>query len=41
MIACYLHWPYETIMQMDHQERRAWVQEITRMVPRDGNVPEW
>ena len=30
-IASYLHWPYEQIMQMDHQERRSWVSEVAEM----------
>jgi hypothetical protein len=32
LIASHLHWSYEAIMLMDHQERRVWVQEIARMI---------
>lgn len=28
-------------MQMDHQERRAWVQELARMLPSEREAPEW
>ena len=27
-IAYHFHWPYSEIMQMDHHERRRWVDEI-------------
>jgi hypothetical protein len=30
-IAYYLHWPYEQIMQLDHLERRQWVNEVSKM----------
>jgi hypothetical protein len=30
-IAYYLHWPYGEIMELDHQERRRWVAEISRI----------
>ena len=30
-IAYYLHWPYAEIMQLDHEERRRWCQEISRI----------
>lgn len=28
-------------MQMDHQERRTWVRELARMLPSEGEAPEW
>jgi hypothetical protein len=30
-IAYHLHWSHEQIMQMDHRERRQWVQEVARI----------
>lgn len=30
-IAFYLHWPYEQIMQMQHSERRGWLDEIAKV----------
>jgi hypothetical protein len=27
-IAYYFHWPYKQIMELDHLERRQWVNEI-------------
>lgn len=27
----HLHWPYDQIMQMDHQERQRWVREVERI----------
>ena len=31
-IALHFHWPYETIMAMEHRERRMWVREINKIV---------
>jgi hypothetical protein len=28
-IAYHFHWPYSEIVQMDHQERQHWVEQIT------------
>ena len=28
-ISYYLHWPYEQVMNMDHLERRHWVEEVS------------
>ena len=30
-IAYHLHWSHEQIMQMDHRERRQWVQEVAHI----------
>jgi hypothetical protein len=30
-IAYHLHWPQAEIMQMEHADRRQWVQEISSM----------
>lgn len=30
-VAYYLHWPHEQILQMEHQERRRWVAEVSRI----------
>jgi hypothetical protein len=26
-----LHWPHETIMTLDHRERRLWIEEIVKI----------
>ncbi|MFS0519559.1 DUF6760 family protein [Nostoc sp. UIC 10607] len=31
-IAFHLHWSYEQLMNMEHRERREWVQEISRLI---------
>ena len=31
-IAFHFHWPYESIMEMEHQERQEWVDEISGIV---------
>ena len=30
-VAYYLHWPYDQIMQLDHCERRRWVNELSKI----------
>ncbi|MCB9761859.1 MAG: hypothetical protein H6739_18660 [Alphaproteobacteria bacterium] len=30
-LSYYLHWPYESVMAMDHLERQRWVREVARM----------
>lgn len=35
MIALHLHWSYEETMNMEHQERREWVQEIMRLLGKE------
>jgi len=30
-IAYYLHWPRDQIMSLDHQERKKWVAEISKI----------
>ena len=30
-IAYHLHWPYETIMGLEHRERHIWVEEVARI----------
>ncbi len=34
VLAFHFHWPYETIMAMEHQERRMWVREIAALLDR-------
>lgn len=34
----YLHWPYATIMAMDHRERQSWVAEVSRMNERRNEL---
>jgi len=38
-IAYYLHWPYDTVMSMDHAERRRWVDEVGRLNQRLNEEP--
>lgn len=42
-IAYHFHWPYGEIMEMDHQERQRWVEEIasinTRLNEMAGETP--
>jgi hypothetical protein len=28
-VAYYFHWPHEQIMQLEHEERRRWVEQIS------------
>ena len=30
-VAYYLHWPYAQIMDMNHQERLVWVDQVARI----------
>lgn len=30
-IAYYFHWSHDEIMAMDHQERRSWCEEISKI----------
>ena len=30
-IAYYLHWPHRQIMSLDHNERRRWVAEVSKI----------
>jgi hypothetical protein len=30
-IAYYFHWPYDQILLMEHEERRRWCAEISRI----------
>ena len=30
-IAYHFHWGYETVLQLEHRERRRWVEEISRI----------
>lgn len=30
-IAYHFHWPYDQIMDMDHQERQTWVSEVAQI----------
>ena len=39
-IAYYFHWPYEEIMNMDHQERRRWCEEISKINRKLNDEPE-
>ena len=30
-LAYYLHWDYGTLMNMEHEERRRWCEEVSRI----------
>ncbi len=30
-IAYYFHWPRSTVLELEHAERRQWVEEISRI----------
>lgn len=30
-LAYYLHWPHDQLMQLDHLERRMWVEHVGRL----------
>ncbi len=34
-IAYHFHWPHEQLLQLEHAERRRWVEEIARILRRD------
>lgn len=40
-VAYYLHWPQDQILGMEHQERRRWVAEVSRINRKlgDSNGP--
>ncbi|WP_339380902.1 MULTISPECIES: DUF6760 family protein [Cyanophyceae] len=39
-IAFHFHWPYEQLMNMEHQERQEWVQEILMLTASSKNTIE-
>jgi hypothetical protein len=38
-IAYHLHWPYDEIMRLEHQERRRWVNEVSRINEKLNSTP--
>lgn len=46
-VAYHFHWPYTDLMNLDHLERRRWIQEIVKINERlnrdqaDENQPEY
>ena len=38
-LSYYLHWPYEQVMNLDHNERRRWVEEVAR-INRERSAPD-
>ena len=46
-VAYHFHWPYTDLMNLDHLERRRWLQEIAKINERinrenaDENTPEY
>jgi len=39
-IAYHFHWPYGQIMNLEHQERQRWVQEIAKINKRLNDALE-
>ena len=39
-IAYYFHWSYSELMQMDHQERQKWCQEISKIIKKINAIEE-
>ncbi len=33
-IAYHFHWPYEQLMELEHGERRRWIEEIAKIIGR-------
>jgi hypothetical protein len=38
-VAYHFHWPQESLLDMEHQERRKWVEEISRINQRMNERP--
>jgi hypothetical protein len=34
-LALHVHWPYDVLMNLDHQERRTWVNEVVQLLARN------
>jgi hypothetical protein len=34
-LALHVHWPYDVLMNLDHQERRTWVKEVVQLLARN------
>ncbi len=39
-VAYHFHWAYETVVGLDHRERRRWVEEISKINRRLGEEAE-
>lgn len=39
-IAYYFHWSYSELMNMDHQERQRWCQEISKIIKKINTTEE-
>lgn len=39
-LAYYFHWPYSQIMDMNHQERLVWVDQVARINKRLNDAAE-
>lgn len=39
-IAYYFHWPHDDIMNMEHEERRKWCEEISKINKKLNQQPE-
>jgi hypothetical protein len=39
-LALHVHWPYEVLMNLEHQERRGWVREVVSLLekPESGSM---
>lgn len=39
-VAYHFHWPYTELMNLDHLERRRWIQEIAKINQRINSAEE-
>lgn len=39
-LAYYLHWPYDQLMEMQHQERRRWCREVSVINKKLSGTPD-
>ena len=36
-LALHVHWPYEVLLNLEHQERRGWVGEVVSLLTKTGS----
>ncbi|NLW46377.1 MAG: hypothetical protein GXY86_03425 [Firmicutes bacterium] len=39
-VAYYFHWEYETVINLEHRERRRWCEEISKIHKKVNGEPE-
>ena len=41
-LALHVHWPYDVLLNLEHQERRTWVKEVARLLePNNTSSSDW